>query len=92
MPYRVTAMMINVRTRSARRSLRRAVSRMVRRVMVQIARGDDCFRYPDAALAAEHLVAFYEAAGARDALELHVFDGVHEIDVEPALEFFERTL
>jgi len=60
--------------------------------MVQIARGDDCFRYPDAALAAEHLAAIYEAAGARDALELHVFVGVHEIDVEPALAFFERTL
>ena len=60
--------------------------------MVQIARGDDCFRYPDAALAAEHLAAIYEAAGARDTLELHVFVGVHEIDVEPALAFFERTL
>jgi pimeloyl-ACP methyl ester carboxylesterase len=37
--------------------------------MVQIAKGDRCFLHPDAALAAEHLSAIYEAAGARDALE-----------------------
>jgi dienelactone hydrolase len=60
--------------------------------MVQIARQDDCFLYPDAALAASHLVAIYEAAAAHDALEVHVFDGGHEIDVEPALEFFRRRL
>jgi len=35
MPKRVTAMMIRVRTRSASRSLRRAVSRMGRRGVVQ---------------------------------------------------------
>jgi hypothetical protein len=60
--------------------------------MVQIAQRDDCFLYPDAALAAERLAAIYEVAGARDALELHVFDGEHEIDVEPALEYFDRFL
>jgi dienelactone hydrolase len=60
--------------------------------MVQIARRDDCFLYADAALAAEHLEAIYETAGAREALELHVFDGVHEIDVEPALAYFDRRL
>ena len=60
--------------------------------MAQIAKGDDCFLFPDAAVAAEHLAAIYAAAGAREALELHLFDGVHEIDVEPALEFFGRRL
>jgi pimeloyl-ACP methyl ester carboxylesterase len=60
--------------------------------MVQIAQRDDCFDHADAAIAAEYLGAIYEAAGARTALELHTFDGEHEIDVEPALEFFDRRL
>ncbi len=60
--------------------------------MVQIGRRDLCFLYPDAALAAEYLTAIYQAAGAREALEIHVFDGEHEIDVEPALDFFRRRL
>jgi hypothetical protein len=60
--------------------------------MVQIATRDTCFLYPDAALAAGHLAAIYDAAGAREALEVHVFDGGHEIDVEPALQFFARRL
>jgi dienelactone hydrolase len=60
--------------------------------MVQIATRDDCFLYPDAAQAAEYLAAIYTAAGARDALELHFFDGGHEIDVEAALQFFRRRL
>jgi dienelactone hydrolase len=63
-----------------------------RRQMVQIATGDQCFLYPDAAIAAEHLAAIYTAAEAREALTIHIFDGGHEIDVGPALEFFRREL
>ena len=60
--------------------------------MVQMGKHDTCFPYHDASLAAEHLALIYEAAGARDALEVHAFDGGHEIDVDAVLDFFARRL
>jgi pimeloyl-ACP methyl ester carboxylesterase len=63
-----------------------------RALMAQIGRQDTCFLYPDAAKAAEHLQAIYAAAGCPDQLEIHDFDGVHEIDVPVALSFFRRRL
>ena len=63
-----------------------------RALMAQIGQRDTCFLYPDAARAAEHLTAIYQAAGCPEQLEIHDFDGVHEIDVEAALDFFRRRL
>jgi hypothetical protein len=63
-----------------------------RALMAQIGRRDTCFLYPDALKAAEYLQAIYAAADCPEQCEIHDFDGVHEIDVVAALEFFRRRL
>ncbi|PIY35955.1 MAG: hypothetical protein COZ06_37235 [Armatimonadetes bacterium CG_4_10_14_3_um_filter_66_18] len=60
--------------------------------MPQVGRQDTCFLLDDALKAAKHLKTIYKAAGAANSLAVHVFPGVHEIDVEPAVEFFKAHL
>ena len=60
--------------------------------MVQIGEKDQCFLLEDALAAAEHLRSVYRAANVEDKLSVHVFPGVHEIDLEPAVEFFKQNL
>ena len=60
--------------------------------MVQIASDDNCFIEEDALEAFRHLQQIYRAAGAEKNLVLDNFDGVHEIDLEPAMEFFKKNL
>ncbi len=59
---------------------------------VQIGIEDTCFIESDAMRAFTHLRAIYRAAGAERALELDRFQGGHEIDLEPAVAFFQRHL
>ena len=63
-----------------------------RACMVQIGKRDQCFIDGDAIGAYRHLRRIFRAAGAADALELDHFDGGHEINAEPALEFLQRRL
>ena len=63
-----------------------------RACMVQIASNDTCFIEADAKSAFDHLEKIYTAAGHRDNLELDYFEGVHEVDVEPALGFLKKHL
>jgi len=63
-----------------------------RACMVQIASKDDCFIEEDALNAYHHLETIYRAAGASDKLILDHFEGVHEIDLLPAIEFLRNQL
>lgn len=63
-----------------------------RNCMVQIASKDDCFIQEDALRAYRHLEKIYQAAGASDNLVLDNFEGVHEIDLEKAIEFLKINL
>jgi dienelactone hydrolase len=60
--------------------------------LVQIARRDPIFHDDDAMRAYRHLQKIYRAAGAGDQLELDHFDGVHEHNIAPAIEFLARRL
>jgi len=63
-----------------------------RHCMVQIASDDTCFIEEDALEAFRHLQQIYQAAGVEENLQLDNFEGVHEIDLEPAVEFFKKHL
>jgi hypothetical protein len=63
-----------------------------RSCMVQIGSRDECFIEEDALAAFRHLETIYRAAGAADRLVLDHFEGVHEIDLDPALAFLRERL
>lgn len=63
-----------------------------RHCMVQIGSNDDCFIEDDALTAFQHLKQIYVAAGASRRLVLDHFQGVHEIDLDPAVSFFREIL
>jgi hypothetical protein len=63
-----------------------------RHCMVQIASNDTCFIEADALEAFRHLKQIYRAAGVEENLQLDNFEGVHEIDLEPAAEFLKKHL
>jgi len=63
-----------------------------RHCMVQIANNDDCFVEDDALSAFHHLEKIYSAAGVTDHLVLDNFQGVHEIDLDPAIAFLQKRL
>jgi len=60
--------------------------------MVQIGSNDDCFIEDDALAAFRHLEKIYRAAGAVERLALDHFEGVHEIDLDPAIAFLQEHL
>lgn len=60
--------------------------------MVQIGSKDDCFIEEDALKAYKHLEKIYKSADASDKLVLDHFEGVHEIDLEKAIEFLKANL
>jgi dienelactone hydrolase len=61
-----------------------------RHCMIQMGKRDTCFAESDALVAYRHLQRIYRAAGASKHLELDHFDGVHEFNVQPAVEFLQR--
>ena len=63
-----------------------------RSCMVQIASNDTCFIDTDAKKAFNHLEQIYSASGHPSKLELDYFEGEHEIDLVPAIKFFEEHL
>jgi dienelactone hydrolase len=63
-----------------------------RACMVQIGSKDNCFIEEDALAAYSHLETIYKAAGVPEKLVLDHFQGVHEIDLDPAIEFFRKYL
>jgi hypothetical protein len=63
-----------------------------RSCMVQIGSRDECFIEEDALAAFRHLETIYRAAGAADRLVLDHFEGVHEIDLDPAMAFLREHL
>ncbi len=63
-----------------------------RACMVQIASNDTCFIEEDALKAYSHLEQIYQAADAAEHLQLDHFEGGHEIDLEPAVEFLQKHL
>ena len=63
-----------------------------RACMVQIGSNDSCFIESDALSAYGHLKSIYRAAGAEAMLELDNFEGEHEVDLDPALDFMQRRL
>ena len=60
--------------------------------LVQIGKKDGCFIDRDAMAAFNHLKRIYRGAGASSQLELDRFDGGHEMNVGPAVEFLRRHL
>ena len=60
--------------------------------LVQIGRKDPCFIERDALSAYRDVQKIYRAAGAAKNLELDLFNGGHEFNVAPALEFLRRRL
>ncbi len=60
--------------------------------MVQIGSRDNCFIEDDALAAFAHLEGIYRAADASQHLVLDHFEGVHEIDLEPATAFLKNHL
>jgi dienelactone hydrolase len=60
--------------------------------MVQIGSNDNCFVEDDALAAFRHLQGIYRAAGPAENLVLDHFEGVHEIDLEPAIAFLQTYL
>lgn len=60
--------------------------------MVQVGSKDDCFVESDALKAFKHLERIYGASGGLKNLHLDHFEGVHEIDLEPAIGFFKKYL
>ena len=60
--------------------------------MIQIGRKDTCFIPEDSLRAFKHLRKIYAAAGAKAALTLDLFDGGHEINLLPAVQFFKDQL
>ena len=63
-----------------------------RACMVQIGSDDMCFIEADALQAFKHVEKIYEASGHRDRLVLDHFQGEHEIDLEPGIQFLEERL
>ena len=63
-----------------------------RACMPQIGKDDKCFVYDDAMAAARHLARVYQAAGVPEQLDIHDFEGGHEIDVDAAMGFFRERL
>lgn len=63
-----------------------------RPLMVQAGEKDSCFRVDDAAPAARRIGRAYRVLGISDRFGLDVFGGEHEIDVAPALAWFDRWL
>ena len=63
-----------------------------RHCMVQIGSNDTCFIEDDALAAFHHLEKIYRAAGATERLVLDHFEGVHEIDLDPAIAFLQKHL
>jgi dienelactone hydrolase len=60
--------------------------------LVQIGRRDTIFDESDALSAYRHLEHIYQAAGVSRNLELDHFDGAHEHNVLPAIDFLRRRL
>jgi dienelactone hydrolase len=60
--------------------------------LVQMGSKDGCFLESDALAAYQHLERIYRAAGAGEQLELDHFDGGHEVNPGPLLEFLGRRL
>ena len=63
-----------------------------RPLMVQVGERDECFTVDDAAPAARRVGRAYRALGIADRFNLDLFAGEHEIDVDPALAWFDRWL
>ena len=63
-----------------------------RPLMIQAGRQDGSFLAADAQTAYEELVALYRMLGVEGQVALDVFEGGHEFDVEPALDWFQRWL
>jgi dienelactone hydrolase len=63
-----------------------------RPLMIQVGEKDTCFIKEDAIPAARRVEKTYRVAGASDRFCLDVFPGEHEIDPEPALDWFARWL
>ena len=60
--------------------------------MVQIGSNDTCFIEEDALAAFRCLETVYRTADASEHLVLDHFEGVHEIDIEPAVAFLKKYL
>jgi dienelactone hydrolase len=60
--------------------------------LIQMGRRDTCFIESDALSAYRHLRRIYRGAGAAEKLELDHFEGAHEFNVAPALEFLQKRL
>ena len=60
--------------------------------LVQTGREDACFIEPDAKMAYAHLEKIYAASGKPDRLEMDLFSGGHEVNVEPAVAFLKQYL
>ena len=63
-----------------------------RPLMVQVGDRDLCFTVDDAAPAARRVGRAYEVVGTAQRFALDLFPGEHEIDVEPALAWFDKWL
>ena len=63
-----------------------------RACLAQVGRKDTIFVVDDQIKAYRHLQRIYKAAEASKALELDQFDGEHEINPEPIVEFLKRRL
>jgi dienelactone hydrolase len=63
-----------------------------RPLMVQVGEKDECFTVDDAAPAGRRVGQPYRLLGVEDRFSLDVFPGEHEIDVAPALAWFDRWL
>ena len=63
-----------------------------RPLLVQIGEYDSVFPSPGALREFERLKTIYQAAGAGPKLGLDLFEGVHEVNFKPILEWFNRWL
>ncbi|MCC6581687.1 MAG: dienelactone hydrolase family protein [Phycisphaeraceae bacterium] len=63
-----------------------------RPLLIQVGQYDSSFDSNDALSAYKRLQSIYLAAGKEDRLGLDLFDGCHEINVEPIMEWFTRWL
>lgn len=63
-----------------------------RPLLIQVGEYDSVFSSPDALREFARLETIYQAAGAKSKLGLDLFEGVHEINFKPILEWFNRWL
>lgn len=63
-----------------------------RACMAQIGSKDNCFIEEDALKAFRQLEKIYKASGSLKNLHLDHFEGVHEIDLQPGIEFLKKYL